>query len=421
MTASMEHAIAAGVAARVFAHDLGQVACFSYVTRGLARYGQAELVFTLRRAPGDGIERAPRDPLALLQTIAGFAERGQLVAEGGITELGPSGLFGRPQLRGVAYQRAWPMQGVELPDGCLAMIAVVAHEMDTIKQYGALRVLARLGAANRFFPTTPWCDPDRAPAMAPEQQTILAGVARGSLPGVSAVLDGERVVVRIPRALPLPPLPPPEAALAILASLDANADACLVWTPGQQAPAAISPPGSRGARMSGCFVLFVPQQADDAANVFEDGFACMLADASWARVRDALATRAAVTIPSRTGKALAIEWYDAIRAAPPPVPAASEMRMELRESQADIAARVGMDALVGYANAVESTVQRYYAGKQGRAANLVIEIVLAPARPPAIHGALEPELHAHLAAVAPPIVGGEIAFRGTFALFGGAS
>jgi hypothetical protein len=309
MGGSIEHSLASGVVARVFAHALHDVPCFSYVTRGLVASGQAELVFTLRRAPHDRLEHAPLAPLSLLQAIAGLAQQNRLVSEGGITEVGPSGLFGRPQLRGLVYQRAWPMEGVDLPPGCLAAICIVGHEMDTVKRFGSLRVLARLGRVNRFFPTMLWCDLDRAPLMAPEQQTMLEGVASGSLSGVSVVMEGERVVMRLPQGKQVPELPPPEVPLAFLTTLDAHADACLVWSPGQQGPEAISSPGSRGARVSGCFVLFVPQQERDGASVFEDGFVCMLTDRSWAQVRHALATRAPVSIPGMDGKALAIEWF----------------------------------------------------------------------------------------------------------------
>ncbi len=309
MGASIEHSLVSGVTARVFAHVMGDVPCFSYVTRGLTAFGQAELVFTLRRALQNHLEGAPQEPLDLLRTIAGLAQQGRLVSEGGITEVGPRGLFGRPQLRGLVYQRAWPMDGVELPEGCLAAICIVGHEMDTVKHFGSLRVLARLGAANRFFPTTPWCDPDRAPLMAPEQNSILDGVRSGQFSGVSVVMESERVAMRLPRTKQLPELPPPEVPLAFLTTLDARADACLVWSPGQQAHEAISPQGSLGARVSGCFVMFVPQQERDYVNVFEDGFVSLLTDRSWAQIRHALATRAPVSIPDMGGKRLAIEWF----------------------------------------------------------------------------------------------------------------
>ncbi len=309
--ASLQLDLAAGAVVRVFAHALGSITCFSYVTHGLARFGQAELVFTLQRAPDAGLDRIATEPLPLLRAIAGVAARGQLVGDAGITELGGNGLFGRPHLRGLAYQRAWPMAGVELADGCLAMIALVGPEMDVVKRYGATRVLARLGRASRFFPTAVWCDPDRAPHAAVDEPTLLANVASGRFAGVSVVETADRISLRLPRALEVPALPPPEAALALLTSLDAGADACLVWSPGQREAEAITLPGSRAERISGCFAVFVPQEDADAFGAFEDGFACRLTDRSWAVVRDALVRKLDAVIPSSAGKPLAIEWLGA--------------------------------------------------------------------------------------------------------------
>jgi hypothetical protein len=425
------------VYARVFAHDLrgprGDVPCHSWVTDGLRTFGHKEIVFTMVRPPNAGIEHAPHEPIALLGAIASMAQQARLVDAGGVTEVGPAGLFGRPQLRGVAYETAWPMDGVALPPGCLSAVALVGHEMDTVKRFGALRALARIGRAYTFFPTAPWCEPDRAPLFPPDNQTILNGVACASFPGTSALLVGGAIVVRIPRtqlatlAQSLPSLPP-TAGVVFLLSLDPRADACLVWTEGQQGPAAITPPGSRAERMSGCFALFVPQQQGDGGNPFEDGFAFQLTDASWARVRDGLMRGQPLTIPTtHQGKALVLEWYD-----PPPVgaaaapPAVSEMQMRIREPQADIDQRLGMQALVAYADSVEKMVQQYFANATGAGAVLELDVVLGAERAPMLQLRTWPELdvarlHAQLAALpSPRLRFGEIAFTGSFALWGGA-
>ncbi|MEO8700041.1 MAG: hypothetical protein ABI867_08350 [Kofleriaceae bacterium] len=431
MSASYQHDLISGVVARVFAHELrpqrGVVPCWSYVTDGLRAFGQHEMVLTIVRPADQGADRAPGDPLGLLRTIAGLAQQGRLVDAGGFTEVGPSGLFGRPQLRGLAYQTAAPMDGVTLPPGCLAAIVLVGDEMEVAKRFGALRVLARLGRANNFWPTTPWCEPDRGACCAADE-SILGNVASAAMPGVSAVLEGDRVTVRIARSTHArfvqAGLPPPETALALLTVLDDHADACLVWFQGQPGPEAISAPNSRGARVSGCFIAFVPQQEADGADTFEDGFAARLTDASWLTLRDAILRGTAATIPGATGKTLVLEWFDA----PPPrseVPAVSEMQMQLREGQDDIEARLGMAALVEYANTVEATVQQYYAGQGGQqrhGQSLEIQVLLAAGQRPAVYGELDPALYARLAELpGPPVRSGEVAFRGTFALFGGAS
>ncbi|MBX3159137.1 MAG: hypothetical protein KF773_24425 [Deltaproteobacteria bacterium] len=67
------------------------------------------------------------------------------------------------------------------------------------------------------------------------------------------------------------------------------------------------------------------------------------------------------------------------------------------------------------------TTSVQFAGQRGPGRDLHVEVLLAPGRPPAIYGQLEPLLHARLANLAAPAVRGEIAFRGSFALFGGSS
>ncbi|MCW5804648.1 MAG: hypothetical protein KIT31_19915 [Deltaproteobacteria bacterium] len=127
MTTSVQFDLGAGVAVRIFAHDLPRggaaLPCLSYVTDGLRRFQQQELVVTLVRAPGAVIQQPPPEPMQLLASITSLAQQGRLVENGGMTEVGPTGLFGRPSLRGLAYQTAMPMHDVVLPDGCLAAIA----------------------------------------------------------------------------------------------------------------------------------------------------------------------------------------------------------------------------------------------------------------------------------------------------------
>jgi hypothetical protein len=426
MTASVQFDLGAGVAVRVFAHELpsgrGVVPCLSYVTDGLRRYHQQELAVTLVRPPGAEIQQPPPEAMQLLASISALAQQGRLVENGGMTEVGATGLFGRPAVRGLAYQTAAPMQGVVLPDGCLGAIALVAHEIETVKRFGGLRVLARIGRAHGFFPTAPWCDPDRGPLMAPEAGTLLESVASVHLRASVVLADG-RVTLRIPTTVPLPELPPPELALAFLTVLDPTADGCLVWVPGQQTPEAITLPGRAATRLSGCFVAFVPQQPADGANLFEDGFAAMLTDRTWAALRHALATRTPIALPPTAPNThgIAIEWVDETRPRAT-VPPCGEMRMTIRESQPDIDARIGMNQLVAYATAFEQTVQAYFALARGTGRDLHIEVVLSPGRPPTLFGQLDPALHARLSTLPAPAVRlGEIAFRGSFALFGGSS
>ncbi|MBX7435312.1 DUF3480 domain-containing protein [Mycobacterium sp. Y57] len=280
-----------GVAANVYPHQLGALACTSYVTDGLGAFDHPELVMTMAGA---------LDPTPFLRVLVDFAQQGRVVEEGQFAEVGPPGMFGREDFCGVTYQRAWPMHDVPLPDGALAMIVLVGPEMEVAKRYGPLRVLARLGSAHRFFPTAVWCDVNRAPVCAEESQTVLASVPIGRFGVSSVVARGYDVVLSMPRSeqpMIASNMPPAEIPVALTMSLAHDADSCLVWSAGQQAAEAISLPDTAGACLSGCFVLFVPGQTADECNILEDGFVCMLTDQSWQRIRTGLAAGTPVTVP----------------------------------------------------------------------------------------------------------------------------
>ena len=55
------------LSARVYLHDIesqsGPIACWSYVSHGLAALEQPEIVFTLRRDPDEPSDGFPQDPL----------------------------------------------------------------------------------------------------------------------------------------------------------------------------------------------------------------------------------------------------------------------------------------------------------------------------------------------------------------------
>jgi hypothetical protein len=367
------------------------------VTEGLRAFGQREIAFTLRRSASASPEKVSRDPLPFLSAIAPLAERGQIVDAGGFTQVGRHGLLaGFPALRGVAYETAYPMAGISLPEGCLAAIALVEHEMDTVKHFGALRVLSRIGREYRYFPTAPWCDPNRPALMLPEAETLLGKVACSRFAGTFVVLEGERLVLRMSRAaVPLCARAladfPANEVLALLPSLDPNADSCLVWSPGQRAPFAISPTGSGGRRMAGCFVLFVPEQEADGGQIIEDGFAMMLTDASWTKLRSAMTTGADLVLPSTEPdkKGLVLEWYSASDVGPNAsepacvtlgtseagAPALRTQHVVLYQPDGALGARLpgGVQGLAGFLRTIQQRLAKWYAAHDvGRTARALV-------------------------------------------------
>ena len=122
----------------------GPLRCWSYVTAGLAAFGQKEVVFTIAVDGDADPGRFPTEPLRFATTLLQLASQGRTVDAGAITELGGSGFMLR---RGLTYARALPLAGVPLPPAALAAIPLTAEELSVLKIGGQTRVLAALGAA----------------------------------------------------------------------------------------------------------------------------------------------------------------------------------------------------------------------------------------------------------------------------------
>jgi len=266
--------VAGKVSMRVYLHDIdsqnGPISCWSYVSHGLTAMDQSEIVFTLRRDPGESSDAFPHDPLHLLATIYRLAAGGQRVGPGDVTEFGDRSFLGRHLL----YVEAQPLEQVSLPPSCLAALLVTADELRAVRAFGTTRVLARLGQASRHYPFPPWSD-RRRPGLefaGAFEGSVLSKVLCAAQPDVRASVESNQIVVRARRgAQPtwqdrLADLPD-ESPLALLTALDPAANGCLVWVPGQSGPEAIGPPGSDGSRLCGCFVVFLPEQSENGGRV----------------------------------------------------------------------------------------------------------------------------------------------------------
>jgi hypothetical protein len=290
--------------------------CWSYLTDGLLGVGQKEIALTLQRPPGVGVGEFPRDILELLGMIHDLAVQGQTVDVGDYTEFGPTGFLGRAELRGILYIPYQPIPGTETSGPALCAILVPQAEVELAKAGGVSRVMARLGMASSHFPCPDWSDPDRASVVSAGEadQSVLAQMPRLVLASASVVRHGDGISLDVPRDV-VPLLEQQVGklrsthALALLTGVPYAADALLVWRPGQQGPLAIGAPGQPGAVVAGCFCGFVPKQAADDAQIFEDGFVVMLTKASWRRIRGALTSGSDLELPAGPGGlAFSIRW-----------------------------------------------------------------------------------------------------------------
>lgn len=293
--------------------SLGKVVCWSYVTEGLARHGQKELVLTLSQGPGVEPSSTSHELFQLFVTFLELARQGRTVDVGDFTRFGQRKPLGRHLL----YLPASPMPGVPVPPDALAALLVTDAELALVEANGPMRLMAALGQAYSYYPCPPWSDLSRPelPADAVREASVLSKAALARVMSARVLqLEGELVLRIAPGAEKVFRQMSDEApgvetqGFGLLTGFEPSADAWLVWQPGQRGPSAITPPGSRGERVGGCFVMFVPDQETDQSLIVEDGFAWMLTQASWTALLRALREGQALALLAEGGKRLRLEW-----------------------------------------------------------------------------------------------------------------
>jgi len=306
--------VASGVSVAVYGHQAatgsGPLACVSFVSEGMTRLAQKDVVLTLPARVGLGTGSLHPEPFTILDMIAELAAQGRSVDVGSMTQFGARAPFGKQ----IVYARAQPMSGVPVGPEMLAVVLVSEEERQAVQAFGITRVLSRLGAASSWFPFPACQDPGRPSLEMAEtfEQSILAGIHCKHVVGARVTQTGDAIWLMMP-ARPLPDLQSlaelaPQSPFALLTELDPAADACLLWIPGQTGPAAISPPGSTGASVGGVFLAVNGDQPADATQIFEDGFICSVTPATWRVIVQALLTRRPLAIRAANGLPLQVRW-----------------------------------------------------------------------------------------------------------------
>jgi hypothetical protein len=385
------------LSARVYTHDIAtqqaRIPCWSYVTDGLAAHDQAEIVFTLRREPGEEIERFPDPPFRLFAAIHELAERGQRVTAGGQTEFGDARFFERH----VLYAPAQSLSGVPLPPGCLTALLVTPDELRAVRTFGSTRVLARMGQAATHYPFPPWADRRRRGLTMDRtfETSALARLPRASAQDVRATLHGDRIVVSALRSEQpswqhrLAQLPD-RVPIALLTALDPTANGCLVWVPGQKEPEAIVPTGSDASRVCGCFLALLEDQPVNGGKILEDGFAMQLTGEAWQALRRALIDGEELAIPATDAMSFALTWRDdeagtgegswPADAEPAPAgrPGAVALGpLRLLTSEAELADKTSAEQLGAFCRDLQCCVERLLAGRD-EPLELLLQVICRP-------------------------------------------
>ena len=280
------------------------------ITVGLAPSGQRELVLSMRLLTKEDPIAKMQDIVRFVQTVHAWAQASTFLDEGGFTQFGERGLF-QSANSGLLYAEARPLPGIHLPKRALAAVFVDALEMRTAVDFGTYRVLTRIGLQLRVFPFPTWGALDRPSAMTKrESQSGLAKVRRLRAPDVTFLVADSCLRVTLPRdssvSKGLAALPP-STAFVLLTRPSSEANAILVWKPGQEELGGISPDGSDGSRVSGSCLMVVPSATADAARQFEDGYSLFLSGESWALFSAAVIERRGLSLPLADGMRLELE------------------------------------------------------------------------------------------------------------------
>lgn len=280
-------------------------------TQGLINQRQRELVLTIRLPEGEEIAARMQDIVRFFVTVYAWARARKPVHPGGYTTFKERGLF-RPN-SAVLYAAARPIRGLPMPPDALAVILASPEEVHVAMEFGAYRVLTRIGELTRSFPYPIWNSLERASVVGPrEGETALAKVPRIRMPGVSFLLEGERLSIQLgaPAKLAGRGLAalPEGAPFALLLEPSSAADAVFYWYPGQEQPSGLVAPGSSGKRKSGCCLAIAPGGQKDEARPFEDGYTLLFSTDTWHQVSFAIRDQRDLRLTLSDGTKLEFSW-----------------------------------------------------------------------------------------------------------------
>jgi hypothetical protein len=315
--------------------------CWAYVSEGLVRHGQQDIVFTLHCRPREAPAEFPRDPFQYFLDLFHQAERGKRVVAGDYHKF--QHFLGLDGYVGMAYIPRESLPGVGLPERALTALLLTAPEVAVVEQLGSYRVLSLLGQLHWYYPCPPWSDRDRSSVLSPAdlETSILSEFPALCIKGVTVRIDcgdarssrhvgpsvgrqepvdlgGRRRLVLNVRRDALPALRdqlariPDQSPFALMTEPDPQARVRLVWKPGQDHMECFGTAGSDNSRITGGFVLFDPSaEGGEGGQICEDGFLVKLGRAAWVKLRGALLSGQAVSLPASSGlDPLTLLWTD---------------------------------------------------------------------------------------------------------------
>ncbi|KAF3491846.1 uncharacterized protein GIQ15_01363 [Arthroderma uncinatum] len=260
----------------------GDVPCWTYISQGMERIGQKELVFTIsRNIESEKEQDFPNDPLRWMEIVYSMAKGGCPVDEFERTEFQVADFLGRSDVSWIVYCPACPIPNIEdslLPGDYLQAIPLLVAEAEVADKYGLMRVLGHLGALERWFPWPPWFDRYRNPCITASQ---MQGSIRDQMPfqyikGLSAVKKGSKIILRVTKQAEAPLVEAllrhsPDRAFPLDSLHHINSDSGLLWDNRDPQPRGYAA-GSSNECMNLNYFAFCPGQDEDELLLVEDGY-----------------------------------------------------------------------------------------------------------------------------------------------------
>lgn len=257
----------------------GKLSCWTYISQGLDKLGQKEVIFTIRRRTStEAIVDFPHGPLEWFRILYSLARNKQVVDQFHQTQFAErSPLLDRLDVRLILYYPPLELPGVPLsmiPLDRLHAIPLTASEAKVARSYGIMRVISHLGCSERYFPVMPWIDQDRGDCVTMEQMkgSVREEIPSHSLVGMSCVQRGAEFTIHIPASAEnelkiLVDALPSSDVLSFDCFPYEKSDSGMMWHQG------ITPRayGNGFSCMNFGFVLFCPQNDSDELDREEDG------------------------------------------------------------------------------------------------------------------------------------------------------
>ena len=310
---------------KIYRHKVNAVSkhpeAWTYVTQGLTKLGQQEIVLTVLLRKADTDKNYPTLPIKLFDSIGQLAAQQKIVTVGGYTEFRNNGFLGE-QFKGLLYAPVPDLLGVPMPDSSIAMVPITSEEIEVYQTAGASRLMARLGRQANYFPCATWCDRDRVSSfseaeLAEMKEDPVFRTAKAQTYSLTAIQNHGALSLRLTEksAALLHSLLdelPPDSALRLALGVDPRADALLVWeSKANGNNSMIAPEGSKYKTIGMTFIALLPGLTKDEILTGNDGCALMLTHEDYDKFKKALETETSLDLAMSENSALrsfSLEW-----------------------------------------------------------------------------------------------------------------